>query len=459
MFTKKYFIYAFILIIFRIKNILLPINIESNKLFYYYTTLYYGKQNIPQTFIIDTTSSIISSPCSLCSTCGYHSNEWFNISDNENEILSCNDYCRDLSGNCENNQCSYKYDYYENAYIKGVYVKENISFEQNSSDSYIITIGCTLNETNYIIAQDSDGIMGLNNDENSFINILYKSKIISNNLFTIYLNQNNSGFLSLGEINIHKNFYDQINYVPFIIDNNNYYTLEVNSLEVNGKIIDCKKIAILDTSASLSSFPEQIYEQIIKEFDEKCHDNTCGKLIKNRNFGVCSIFNNEHEMLSNIKNWLNISINFQQYRFEWNPKNYWVNISTEHNFRACLGFESTEEDIITLGTTFFHGYDVIFDRETNEIGFLEINNNEKLNITKMKIKNNSINFNNYTSFTFSSSPFYSFFSHILQNKIFLIIIIIFIIFAIVLIIFYYCSKKNRMKKYKKISDKEKINFV
>ena len=376
MFLKKYFINVFILIILniiKIRNIILPIKIEPDKLFYYYVTLYYGELKIPQTFIIDTTSSITSSPCSLCSTCGYHSNEWYSIHDEENQVLSCNNECRDLSGKCQNNQCSYKYDYYEDAYIKGVYVKENIRFEKNSSESYNLIIGCTLKETNYIIAQNSDGIMGLNNDKNSFINSLYKSKIISNNLFTIYLNQNNSGILSLGEIYTHGNSLEQINYVSFFIDKEKYYVLKLNSLEINGKIINFNHKAILDTTASLSSFPRNLYEIIIKEFIERCPEKSCGKLIKNRNFGVCSIFNDKQDMISKIKNWLNISINFEQYRFKWKPKNYWINISSKHTFRACLGFEKTEEDVIILGTNFLHGYDVIFDRESNKIGFLEVN--------------------------------------------------------------------------------------
>ena len=43
--------------------------------------------------------------------------------------------------------------------------------------------------------------MGLNNDKNSFINRLYKQKIISKNLFSILLNQKKYGYLSLGETN------------------------------------------------------------------------------------------------------------------------------------------------------------------------------------------------------------------------------------------------------------------
>ena len=379
---KNEIILLFILIsinIFSIKNISLPISIEPEKPFYYYTTLFYGEEKAPQAFILDTTSSIISSPCNLCKTCGYHSNEWYNMTNKEDQILNCNSStCGSLSGNCENNQCTYKYDYYEDAYIKGIYVNEQISFDDNSTNLYNVTIGCTINETNYIIAQDSDGIMGLNNDENSFINILYKSKIIKKNIFTIFLKHDNTGYFTLGGINRQYHSSKKINYVPFSIDEEKYYKLEINSFEINNLKINNIYSAIIDTTASLTSFPKDIYDLIVKEFDKNCTEDLCGKLIENRHFGVCAIFNDESEMMTKIKHWLKITINFNEYKYEWDPKNYWVNITTEHTFRACLGFESTKEKVITLGTTFMHGYDVIFNREKNKIGFAEVDPNQEL---------------------------------------------------------------------------------
>ena len=376
MHSKKNLIFILISInIILIRTIILPIKIKQEKIFYYYTTLYYGEEKAPQDFIIDTTSSLISSPCNLCKDCGYHTNEWFNITNQENQLLNCdNNICGELSGNCENNQCTYKYDYYEDAFIKGVFVNEKISFD-NSLNLYDITIGCTLNETNYIIAQDSDGIMGLNNDDNSFINRLYKKKIISNNLFTIFLDQNNIGYLSLGEIYKQYHTSENINYIPFSVDEDKYYTIKINSFEINNINIDYSINAIIDTTASLTSFPSDLFNSIVSEFDKKCTEDSCGKLVKNRNFGVCAIFKDREEMISKIKNWLEIKINFIDFKFEWKPKNYWVDISTEHTARACLGFEETKEKIITLGTTFLHGNDIIFDRENNKIGFAEVNFN------------------------------------------------------------------------------------
>ena len=396
---KNNFVFLLLFLnISHLNNIILPINIKEGKLFYNYITLFIGEEQTPQTFILDTTSSIISSPCNKCESCGVHSNEYFNISNEEEEILKCSDSnCQSLSGNCENQQCSYKFDYYENVYIKGIYVNKKIRFEENSNKLFNIPIGCTLNETNYIITQESDGIMGLNNDENSFINRLYKSNIISENIFSICLNHNNSGYLSLGEVHTDCHLSRDIYYIPFEIDKEEkYYKVKIDSIEIGDSKIDFSSEAIIDTTASLSSFPTKLFYLMLKELDTKCSEDVCGKLVKNKNFGLCEIFKNETIMISTIANWPEIKINFGEFIFIWKSQNYWLDLSSENYLRACLGFESTEEDIITLGTTFLHGNDVIFDRTKKKIGFVEskcisdyisINSTSIYsNLTKSKVK-------------------------------------------------------------------------
>ena len=225
-------------------------------------------------------------------------------------------------------------------------------------------------------------------------------------------------------------------------------------------------LLIIDTTATLTSFPKDLYDSIINEFDKKCREDLCGKLVKNRHFGVCGIFSDENEMMSKIKYWLNIKINFKEYKYDWRPGNYWVNISTEHTYRACLGFESTTEDVITLGTTFMHGYDVIFDRKNSKIGFIDVNSNLNLNLnlTSDVILNNN-NSNN------------SYFDYIEENKIkkeggsviksFLIFsIFIIIIIIIVFVIYTYWGKDKKItKRFRRnrviirYKDKERKNFL
>ena len=258
----------------------------------------------------------------------------------------------------------------------------------------------TLNETNYIITQESDGILGLNNDVNSFINRLYKSKVIPNNIFSICLNHNNSGYFSLGELFTSDHLSNKINYIPFTIDEEEkYYKIKIDSFEIGDRKIDFQTQAIIDTTASLTSFPSYLFNLIEKELNTKCSKDACGKLVKNKNFGLCGIFKNETNLINSIMNWPDIIINFGNYKFNWKSENYYVDLSSENYKRVCLGFESTDEDIITLGTTFLHGNDVIFDRKKKEIGIVESkcqadfnfadlttvnsNNSESINITNL----------------------------------------------------------------------------
>ena len=47
---------------------------------FYYTTLYISDKQIKQTYLIDTGSSIMSSPCAPCEYCGKQKNNYFDAS-------------------------------------------------------------------------------------------------------------------------------------------------------------------------------------------------------------------------------------------------------------------------------------------------------------------------------------------------------------------------------------------
>ena len=377
--TNKYLNIYIILIVFYLNfisiltsNIILPIKQDPYKFFYYYITLYFGSQKTPQSFILDTTSSLISSPCNLCTSCGYHSNEYYNITNPNNEVLSCDDKCTKLSGTCNEKQCGFKYDYYENMYYKGVYVNQNIYFNKNSEKPYELVVGCTLNETNYLIAQEPDGIMGINNDDNSFINMLYKHKIIQNNLFSICLNRS-EGYLSLGNT-FNKN---EMKYIDYEITQEKYYKINIDSLVLNDKNYEINNYAIIDSTATLSAFPEKIFEELVDKIIRICTEDKCGKLIKNKNYGLCANFKDNNEMINMINNWPVIKINFKKnIEYIWRPDNYWINITSDVNYRACFGFESTSENFITLGFSFMRGYNLIFDKENTKIWMEESDCNE-----------------------------------------------------------------------------------
>ena len=78
---------------------------DSRYLNYYYTTLFLGKNKTSQVYILDTGSSITTSPCDQCISCGNHLNQEYPL-ENTSKILSCNDKKCKISSNsrCLNNK-------------------------------------------------------------------------------------------------------------------------------------------------------------------------------------------------------------------------------------------------------------------------------------------------------------------------------------------------------------------
>ena len=56
---------------------------------YYYTTLYVGHNKVRQTYIIDTASSIMASPCSPCADCGPHKSPFYYDINRHHKPLKC----------------------------------------------------------------------------------------------------------------------------------------------------------------------------------------------------------------------------------------------------------------------------------------------------------------------------------------------------------------------------------
>jgi hypothetical protein len=66
-------------------------------------------------------------------------------------------------------------------------------------------------------------------------------------------------------------------------------------------------------------------------------------------------------------------LGLQKYNHTLSPENYFVAYSSEGKIKACIGLEKTNKDFNILGTTFLSGYNIIFDNENKNIGFIESN--------------------------------------------------------------------------------------
>ena len=374
---------------------------DSNYLNYYYTTLYLGKDKMPQVYILDTGSSITASPCDECTSCGNHLNPKYKL-ENTSKIIPCNNERCELVSNvrCINNNCSFQVSYAEGSKLSGFYINEDVYFEtidninNITNISYNIPIGCTTKETHLFRTQLADGIMGLNNNDKSFVSMLYKSKVIQNNIFSLCFSHE-GGYFSIGQITTLHHLSKNISYVDILNKNYGNYFIKLNYIKIGNTTVEYNGKAFIDSGTTLTYFPINQFQQIMKGFLKICEQNKkCGNLRRIKELGYCSKVLFESEINGIIsEGWSDIIVVIGGKEYIWKPENYHFIYNTESNgLNVCLGFEENARNNILLGTTFMHGHDIIFDKDKYRMGFVpadcnrikkndenEIDNNIKIN--------------------------------------------------------------------------------
>ena len=423
------------------------------KLNYYYTNLYIGDSKEKQGLILDTGSSITTSTCSKCKNCGKHIHPPYNIGSSKN-ILSCKDKkCSMLSSKCKDSKCSFSIKYAEGSSLQGIFINKKIFFDNKEENNNIIEIpfGCTLSENNLFYKQEVNGIMGLNNNEYNFVEILYKLKRIERNIFSLCFAQL-GGIFTVGEINnkFHKN---NITYVPMRKERNKYYKINVNSISVNNKKLESyskeENNFLLDSGATITYFNNKIFEEILDKTLEICKEynkkDICGSYKLSNIYGHCFYFKNINELNRAIKKyWPIIHFNIDGYDYRWLPENYIFNITSKKSIGACMGFYKVHKKKNTLGSSWIIGHDIIFDRENKLLGFVEADCYQNKNLNKTNgLELIDINKNEYykgenKSFSFS-------------NFIFIDILLSGIIISVIIYIILKKYKRKRNKPENKTS--------
>ena len=348
-----------------------PINGNSHSWHYYYIDLYIGDSLNKQSYLIDTSTSITTSPCHPFSkSTGQHQNGYYVVE--EASVVKCK--------NDQDASCKFTRENAEGAKISGIYTKQVVRFNKDDAKPAVIPIGCTVNEEGFFYYQKADGIIGLANNEDSIINQLYKEGKINKRLFSLCFSQN-GGYFTIGNIN-HSFHINSPIYFPITMKG--VYALNINSVYLNFdnryELHDLP--AILDSGTTLTYFPSELSKFIIDNFKAKCNSELCGKYIKDDSYGHCFTFENVEQLNNAVVNlWPSIKFILNgNYNFVWKPINYVFNITKGEEVKACLGFEETKLEKIILGTTWMHGYEVIFDLDKSMIGFASADCNKGMHI-------------------------------------------------------------------------------
>ena len=362
---------------------------------YYYTTLYVGNNKVRQTYLIDTGSSIMASPCSPCSECGQHKNPFYYDKNKHHKPLKCSSFICKLtpSTSCINKKlqflssatCSFQVNRANGDGIMGYYIRDIVYLQTDKKStnsnsykkvyrSYALPVGCTTAENGKYKELNTDGIMGMSNNPKSFISLLYNFKVINRNIFSLCFGLR-GGYMSLGEIDktYHKSEY--IEYVPLLTSSVNYL-IKLNSMKIGERpnILKTPYIASIETGNTISYFPSIIFKEITNQFKDFCMSHgggKCGNFTFDHDFGYCAAFPDRESLFRSIYNfWPNITLHFGESEYIWKPINYYYYHYSITQRKACLGFNYHSSDKIVLGANFIHGHDIIFDRAGQRLGFV-----------------------------------------------------------------------------------------
>ena len=377
---------------------------------YYYTTLYIGPNKIKQTYLIDTTNAILSSPCGACEDCGKHKKNYY---DHQNKKafkpLKCSSKICNLvpASGCTISKeekkkkkldqltCSFYSKKPNGDGLKGNYLSNIVYFEEDKNStshkkvyrSFALPIGCTTEEFGKFKSYKPDGVMGLNNDKGSFVSVLNQLKIVNKNLFSLCFGLE-GGYMSLGEIDKTYHSAKKINYIP-LLSTYNLYSFNVHGYQVGkNKKEKHKLVAYIDTTKAFTFFPTKMFKTIYSQITELCKDkkgkNICGKFQYDSQLGYCVSYTSRENLFKSVNGfWPNITL-YLHNGTEYSVKgiNYYYYYISGNDRKACLGFKATDKDFITIGTNFMHGKDIIFDKDHQLFGFVNSNCDGKNTIVK-----------------------------------------------------------------------------
>ena len=347
----------------------------------YYIQLFLNEEEFPKKFIIDSTFSLIASYIN-------------NITDSINCL------------NDNNNECFINSEIIINNIINKDINKESELIKFNADILYYSNITKFFENKNF---KENYDIIGLNNDNNTIVDLLYNLNIIDEKIFSICFSKKN-GYLSFGRI---KNNEQEINNIGILSSVNNYYELKINYIKINNIKIENEYISYLDTSNSFTFLPKNLYEQIIANLLFK--NNI---LKEDAEYGFCAIIN-KNEKNDFYFNFHDIVINFDNYDFIWKSKNYFneYKIINNDEIKLCLTFkELNNNNKIIFGTDFMNEYEIIFDKNNQKISFINndcenifdnninntnkeiiTNNKKEINTNKIIDNSNNIGDNEYTN--------------------------------------------------------------
>lgn len=343
---------------------------------YSYMNLYVGNLMKKQSFLLDTSIDMTTSICSPYSKItGLHQGNYYFA--DSNTLISCKD--EKCLGNCDkNNLCIYDKINDSELQIESLITTQQVKLHIKDEKSIDILLGCTLKEDHFYYYNKADGVIGLANTKNSFLNTLFSSGKINNKIFSFCFTNTESKFTL-------DNTTTEIDAVFIPMVDKEFYSFIINSITVGSNNSYNAKIypAYIHSGNPISYFPESLSNYIIYNIMNKTTEDFQDKIERNDIYGYCLLYDTI-ESLNEFTNSLLPNIQFyfsdNSYEYIWKPINYVYKVVDNSNkvIKACLGFSDSRSDKIIFGSNWMKDHQIIFDIDKAKIGFSEFmcgNNN------------------------------------------------------------------------------------
>ncbi|XP_030974434.1 aspartic proteinase-like protein 1 [Quercus lobata] len=349
----------------------------------HYAWIDIGTPNVSFLVALDTGSDLLWVPCDCiqCAplTSAYYSsldidlNEYNPSDSSTSKHLSCSHQLCESGPNCKSpkQQCPYNIKYYtESTSSSGLLVEDMLNLasgSDNTSNTSVqapVIIGCGMKQSGgYLDGVAPDGLLGLGLGEISVPSVLAKAGLVRNS-FSMCFNEDGSGRIFFGDLGLATQ-----QSTPFLPLDGTYktYIVGVDACCIGNSCLKLTSFrALIDSGASFTFLPDEVYEKIVKEFDR--HVNATRSSFEGYPWKYC--YKSSSQELPKVPS-VTLMFPLNNSFVVHNP--VFIINGNQGVDGFCLAIQPTGEDIGTIGQNYMTGYRMVFDRENLKLAWSRSN--------------------------------------------------------------------------------------
>eukprot|EP01113_Clastostelium_recurvatum_P049687 TRINITY_DN924_c0_g1_i1.p1 TRINITY_DN924_c0_g1~~TRINITY_DN924_c0_g1_i1.p1 ORF type:complete len:461 (-),score=151.43 TRINITY_DN924_c0_g1_i1:24-1382(-) len=322
---------------------------------------------------VDTGSALMAVPYHSCDGCEGSPNPLL-ASSPAKEVGCDDDRCNQQQCRVNTDTCGFEVTYVDNSNINGIIMSDRVTVGGLAADN--VLFGAIQQATANFEAPVADGIIGFSYNSTQItcspncvapvFDVLVQSTGVPN-IFAMLIDYNNGGTLTLGGVD-ESLYTGEVHYVP--VTNRAFWAVTLRDIQVEGTSVVSNSAAfgltIVDSGTSLTYFPQSVYNSIKNHFQVRYASlplvNGANTLWKGSDY--CLVRRSLLGLFPTIQ------FVFDGVTIRMTPDNYlYQSRSADGTTIFCLGLNPTTSGHTILGDTFMRGLYVIFDKESNQVGF------------------------------------------------------------------------------------------